>query len=196
MTIMHQNKFNILLIVLIVIISTALLIGNRLNTTWSGGDGYEQHAVAENFKTKELYHRGETISSFEKETPMMIRFGGTYIYLDENTEVKIIDGREGQLTVNVIQGRVVLKGEITVSTRDLRTHFNGTGAFVHYAWDDRIQIISIDGSAILERADQEEIITGRMLTTTTLEPYTDEFSIFDIETSSARYFYESALGID
>lgn len=193
---MHRNKFNIFLILAITIISTALLIGNRFNTTWAGGEGYEQHATAEIFKTQEIFHRGETITSFYQETPMMVRFGGAYIYLDENTEVKIIDGRKDQLTVNVIQGRVVVKGDITISTRDLRTHFDGIGAFVHYAWEDKIQIISIEGGAALERAGQEEIITGRTLTTTTLEPFVDEFSVFDIETSSARDFFESVLGIN
>ena len=121
-----------------------------------------------------------------------ITLGETTIWLDKNTEVKIIDGREDHETINVIQGRVVVIGDLDIQTREVITSISGTTSFVHYSWEDRIEIGIIKGDTSIT-IDGEEIAFENAVSLYTLPPY--EFVDIDIapEESTASAFYRHVL---
>lgn len=181
-----MKHLNTALVVVVISISTVLLIGLRFDAKWAGGAGLAQHQSA--FVGETEYQRGEVIDSGEDYTK--VDFGEAEIWLDENTQIKILDGRKDQLTINVIQGRVVADGELTISIRETRTVFDGRISFVHYSWLNEIEIAPIEGITKLIRDDKIETLTNQALRTTTLEPYTGEVIEFDPESSNAAEFYQ------
>lgn len=204
-----MKHLNTILITIVIILSTALLVGNRFGFKWTGGDGFEKHQIAilptfdEPYAT---FKRGETISTINppddaegnyKYIPLYVKFGSAEIWLDENTEIKLIDGREDKLEINVIQGRVLISGNITVSTREVRTYINGTTSFVHYSWLDEIEVASLDGKSIINVPDQEQMTLNKQaVKMTTLPNYSFEYFDFVPETSSAANFYKSSITIN
>lgn len=201
---MLQNKFNITLILVIAVISTVMLVGVRFGAVWAGGEGYVKHQQAtysDNVQTT-YFKRGELISTMPDAKPLpgydsvfmlRISFGDATIWLDESTEVKLINGIPGEETIQVLQGRVVVDGPLTIEVRELDLEINGTVSFVHYSWLDEIEIAVIQGEAMLTRPDQRETLTDTALKTTTLQPYIDEIIEFNPETSEAAAFYEIVL---
>ena len=190
-----MNKFNTIILLILAILSTGLLIGNRLGFTWAGGEGFEKHETAfviidEMVPYNEI-ERGQTLSSGDLDTLMFI-IGESEVYLDKNTEVKLVDGRKDKEMINVIQGRVVVLGKITIQTREVKTKMNGTASFVHYSWLDDIEIAPLDGSVTVDLEDESHLIESAVKLHT-LEPYNIEQIDFDPESSSASEFYEKVL---
>ena len=164
---MKRYNFNTLLVLIIVALSTGLLISQHIEEPQLSavliGPGLQE------------WTRGETISSFDNNTPMEIIFGGEVrIWLDERTEIKLIDGREGSLTIDVLQGRIVATGPLTISTRDIKTVISSPTSFVHYSWLNKIEVATIDGEAYEQP---------------TLPPYTKNSFTFDPMGSIANEFY-------
>lgn len=177
---MSLKYLNTTLVILVVIFSTALLVVQRFD----GG----KHAVG--IVGDQEFRRGEVVHAEKVE---LLKFGGVDIWMDSNTDVKLVDGREENITINVVQGRVVAIGQLTIETRDLKTVIDGTTSFVHYSWEDRIEIAAVAGAAYLERNGEQIDLTGRAISTSTLPPYVDEDITFDPENSSAAEFYDSAF---
>lgn len=164
---MKPFNFNTLLALIIVVLSTGLLINQHLNspqlTAVLLGPGLQE------------WSRGETISSFDHSAPMEIIFGGEVkIWLDERTEVKLIDARAGRLTVDVLQGRIIATGPLTVTTREVKTIVDSPTSFVHYSWLNKIEVATINGDAYEQ---------------STLPPYTKNSFTFDPMGSIANEFY-------
>ncbi|MCH8049276.1 hypothetical protein IH979_01020 [Patescibacteria group bacterium] len=187
---MFNNNLTTILILAIAIASTALLVGNRFDATWAGGSGYEAHATA--LADVKEYRRGQTISTGDEQW-LFVRFGEADFWMYEDTQVKLIDGRKDQLKINVIQGRVIVEGPITIEVRELDLVIDGIASFVHYSWLNEIEVVSIEGEARLIREDRTEGISGQALKTTTLAPYVDETITFDPALSEAADFYQWAL---
>ncbi len=193
-----MKHFTTVLILVVISISTVLLIGLRFDAQWAGGSGTQSHQKAWLFDKPgpEIFERGEIISTMPDseltnfKIPLQLSFGEAMIYLDKNTEVKIIDGREGQLTINVIQGRVVVDGALTIATREMRTKIDGCASFVHYSWLNEAEIAPMSGTVRLNRDERIETLTDRAIKTSTLEPYDDETIEFNPKSSSAAEFYE------
>lgn len=177
---MIRRYSNTFLIVAIVILASVALIYQRFDT--------EDHQVA--IGDGQEYRIGETISSGEEF--QQVTFGSATIWLDQHTEVKIIDGRVGQETVNVIQGRAVIAGPLNIKTRDVTTHIDGTASFVHYSWENRIEVATIDGSTQIAYQD-EDVSVQDAISLQTLPPYERNDISFSPDTSSASTFYEYAL---
>lgn len=176
---MKRANFNTTLICLVALLSTVLLVARRFDATWAGGDGFSLHQTAVLLGPGQFdWSRGETISSFDRLAPMEIKFGEATLWLDERTEVKLIDGRAGQLTIDVLQGRIVTQGPITISTRELKTTISEPTSIVHYSWLNKLEVATIDGVAYEQ---------------STLPPYTKTEISFDPQTSSAKDFYEQVL---
>lgn len=190
-----MNKSNTIIALIIVILSTCLLVGNRIGFTWAGGEGLEKHSSAlviiDGAIPYTEIQRGETLSSADLDTLNFI-LNNTEIFLDKNTEVKLIDGRKGKEKINVIQGRVVVRGEISIETRAVETFVNGTTSFTHYSWLDEIEISPISGSVSVVFGDKE-IDINSPIKLHTLPTYEMEQIDFNPENSSAKEFYEKVL---
>lgn len=187
---MLRKQFTTGLIAVIAIISTTVLVGARFDAIWAGGEGYNAHQTATVDGVE--YRRGETIRSGE--IWMHVMFGDVDILMDKNTEVKLIDGRPDNIKIQIVQGRAVVRGDLTIEVRELDVKITGDTAFVHYSWLDEIEIVNLFGSTRLIRDDRSELIEGA-LKTTTLPPYEDESISFDPQTSVASDFYNWAFGV-
>ena len=123
-----QRQFNTILIVTIVVLSTALLVGLRFDAQWAGGDGYSSQGVA--VVDGIDYQRGETISTGENEW-LEVTIGPNTVWMYENTELKLIDLSEDNLELTVVQGRIVLYGRVTMRIRDNTELLDGLSSYVH-----------------------------------------------------------------
>lgn len=178
---MFKKHFNIILVGLIIFVSTGTLIWQRFNI--------EPQAAA--FVGDTEFYRGEVVHA---DDITLLTYNGAQIWMDQNTDVKLIDGTAGSTIINVLQGRVViLDSSATIETRDLKIVVNGTTSFVNYSWENRVEIASITGSTRLERNGDIVDLTNQALSTTTFPPYEDEYKTFDPENSSAAEFYKTAL---
>jgi len=192
-----QNRNTYYLAGLVGIISVSLLIGYRFDAGWAGGSGYQAHQLA--MIDGNEYERGEIFRTKEDQWSKGT-IGKVYIWLDQNTEVKLIDGREGKITVNVIQGRIITDGTVTIQTREVLTKLLDLSSFVHYSWLDEAEVISFTGGAniifpedIVQGENQKDVQTSEIIQFSTLEPYTFKSSEFNFEESVAEAFYRQAL---
>ncbi len=165
-----MRHFNIFLIVIIVTLSTGLLISSHIEEP--------QQTASIIGGEDQTWSRGQTISSFDHQTPMHIKFGDSEFWLDERTEVKLIDGRTGHLTIDVLQGRIVATGPLTISTREIKTVITSPTSFVHYSWLNKIEVAMIEGTAYEQ---------------STLPPYEKNSFTFDPIGSIANEFYNQVL---
>jgi len=185
-----MRYLNTILITIVIILSTGLLVGNRFGFKWTGGDGYKKHASG--FVGTEEYKRGETVSSSDDSS--ILEFCDAMIWMDINTEIQLVDGLSNACEINIIQGRVVITGDITVSTREVKTDINGTTSFVHYSWLDEIEVASLNGESIINVPDQKPVTLNKQaVKIITLPNYSFEYFDFISETSSAADFYSKVF---
>lgn len=181
-----MRYLNTTLILIVIFLSTGLLIGNRLSLVWAGGDGYETHTSG--FVGEREYQRGKTISSGNNF--YLLEFCQTNIWLDINTEIKLIDGRINRCAINVLQGRVVVRGNITIITRELKTTISGLTSFVHYSWRDEIEIAKILGNTTIHYDTLNKSVETLIINTNN---YQESDLIFNPTISNASAFYSWAL---
>ncbi|MFH1712494.1 MAG: hypothetical protein ABH846_04655 [Patescibacteria group bacterium] len=177
-------------IIFIGVVSTVLLVGNRFEVIWAGGEGVAKHQLA--MTDDANYKRGEIIKTDDDQW-LRVHFGQADFWLYENTQVKLIDGRDDHLTINVLQGRVVVIGPLMIEVRELDIIIDGTASYVHYSWLDEIEVASINGEVLIKREDRTIGLNEQALKTTTLPPYMEETIQFDPESSEAANFYAQAL---
>ncbi|MFA6130678.1 MAG: hypothetical protein WC730_00220 [Patescibacteria group bacterium] len=185
----HEYEYRAL-ILLLASIGSILLVGNRLNATFAGGEGLLTHACAQ--ADEKMYCRGDDISTFTESSPLHLVLGTADIWLDENTELEIIDGREGQETVNLLQGRMVVDGELMIATREILTTVSGTTSMVHYSWLNELEIAAIDGETMVTFDDQQIALSNQAIKINTLS-YVQKEIIFNPEDSSRSSFYKTVL---
>jgi hypothetical protein len=177
-------------LITIIILAAALLVGNRFDARWAGGDGYAVHQLATS--QEQVWKRGELISSEDTST---FTLGNATVYLDDKTEIKLIDGREGDEMIQLIQGRVYVDGEIGIIVREVTTYSPGTISVVHYSWLDEIDVLFFDetshiitpGFTLFANA-----IDATMVKMNTLNYEYTEYD-FEIEGSASEDFYQRIL---
>lgn len=188
---MSLKSFSVYHFITIVIIalSTTLLIGARFEARWAGGAGYETHQSA--FVLDQEFVRGEVIASGDDW--LIVEFGPSLIWLYADSELLIVDGREGQLSVNLLQGRAVIDGHLQVQARELMAKIDGVAAIVHYSWLDELELADLEGSLWLEYDDESIDISNQARRYSTLPPYDYAEFDFDPENSEAADFYHWAI---
>ena len=177
--------FEQILISLVVIIATTLLVWNRVDT--------ETHLPAINLESREHVERGEIMTTFDEYVAFEI--DNSTVYLSKNTELKLIDGREGQIDLQLIQGRIVLTGNANVSIREVNINTNGMTSIVHYSWLDQIEVATIDADAFIEYNTityEQQLVTlsNQAIRMETVERYNLEYIQFSPSESSEADFYD------
>ncbi len=172
--------FNVILISLIVIIAAGLLIWNRIDV--------EPHLSAVDIETGSLVERGEIMTTTDEYAAFKV--GGSIVYLSENTELKLVDGREEQVDLQLIQGRIVLEGDSNVSIREIDVSTQGVVSIVHYSWLDQIEVATIENQTSIKFDDQMITLENESILMSTLAPYTTEYIEFDPKESSEVEFYD------
>lgn len=195
--------------VTIIVITSFLLIGVRFNATWAGEEGYKPHANARlitalNSHTKEnllkseaTVRRGESMGTKAGEwKKFMINTGDQTVtfYLDEKTEVKILSSNTDVPSVQVIEGRLLMKGQSTMMLRDTRIEANGVTSFTFYSWLDLLDVSQIEGTIDIFEDDVSLPVPSASFRLDTLPPHLPpEVITFDASASSAKDFYAWAL---
>lgn len=173
-------NFNTILAILVVLIALVTLTLQVVRT--------ESHLST--FIDDVEYKRGEIISSGDEYVEVV--FGSAIIYLDKNTEVKLVDGRMGKQVINIIQGRVVIDGVITIQTREVFTEVDGVASFVHYSWLDEIDVALIEGATRIKFEENVWNLDHPVKVRTLPEHSIKEIE-FNPEESSAAEFYDRIL---
>lgn len=186
-----MKKSITLVIIVIALLSTVLLIANRIGYEWAGGSGIEKHEVA--ISDGYEYRRGQVIRSDDE--IKMVEFVDARFFMEPNTEVRIESGLAEDPVINVIKGRIVVNGPMTVATREVRTKSYGLLSYVHYSWEDVVEIASVSGEATVSVEDLEQTLVGEALKTYTLPPYAFEEIEFNPTESSASAFYNAVCEI-
>lgn len=197
-----QNATTKILATIVVLLSITLLVGNRLGATWAGGDGIVERGEISDivFFGADCYvpsndsQREHAITCPDQY--LRFHFADTTFALDENTDVSIIQNDVKNPVVNLLTGRAVIRGNMTVVTRNIKIHINGTATLVHYSWQNIIDVLVLDGTATIEQgnAASSTITTGNAVHIDTLPPY-DAISptTLDIAGENVKAFYEWAI---
>ncbi|MBU4314934.1 hypothetical protein KJ673_00845 [Patescibacteria group bacterium] len=174
-----------ILIILIVIIAGGLLIHNRTAT--------ESQLSAINRQTGDIIKRGEIMTTSDDYA--VFNIDNSTVYLSKNTQVKLVDGRQGNIDLQLIQGRIVLDGNANISVREVNISTKGQVSVVHYSWLDEIEAAPIIGLATVQYSDQSRFLDPQAIRMSTLDPYATEFIDFNPSQSSEKDFYDW-VGLD
>ncbi len=176
------------LIVIIVAIALILLLANRL-----GGPSHQNlepinSSLHDGMRS---YIRGETVTTTTNEFASY-RIDGTIILLDQNTSLLFDDGRKEQETFTFLDGRIVVSGDATFTSRVTTIVVDGLATLVHYPWLDKIQISVLEGTVIVYQPERGDIViaANEAREIDTLPP-TDEpkKTLFSLEAPSVVNFY-------
>lgn len=182
-----RMHFNTILLLLIISVSTTLLVGSAFDAPWAGGEGQARHATV--YVDEVEYHRGEIVRT---ETDEWVRamIGDATVYMSERTEILLANTRPGQETITVIQGRIVSSGPLRINVRDISTQTNEITSYVHYSWEDVIDVASVEGTAIISPLNIE-LYPGESVNISTLPPFNTTFNAFIPQESQSEWpFYE------
>jgi hypothetical protein len=168
------------LLIFIALIAAGLLIWNRLDI--------EPQLTATGLETGEMIDRGETMTTTD--TYAIFEIDDSVIYLSKNTEVKIVDASQGQIDLQLIQGRIVLDGSANISIREVDITTKGQTSIVHYSWLDEIEVATMNNATSIAFADQVFTLTDSAIRMQTLPPYQSEHIQFNPEVSSEADFYK------
>lgn len=138
---MNMRKFNTILIINLALLSTVLLTGRLFDATWAGGEGYDRQGVA--IVDGIEYQRGETITTGDNEWKI-VEMTDVTVWMYENTQLKLVNLVEDEIELTVVQGRVVIDGNVTMRVRDQTTALVGRNSYVHYSWLNKVDIEPID----------------------------------------------------
>ncbi|EKD47379.1 MAG: hypothetical protein ACD_66C00091G0004 [uncultured bacterium] len=173
---------NKILIISIIAIASGLLVYNRVAT--------ETHMSAVNIESGEIIKRGEIMTTLDQYASFKI--SNTTIYLAKNTELKLANGRAGNLDLQLIQGRIVVTGQSNISIRevDVKLESDARASIVHYSWLNEIEVAPLNGPVSVCYDEQSRALNTQAIRMSTLAPYATEFIDFNPSQSSEKEFYD------
>ncbi len=143
-----NNRIHLsIIITAIAVISTSVLIHNSLSNNVS-------HPSI--FVEGREYHRGEVIASGDAFSDFEI--GGSFVHLDRNTEVELVNTLDGEEAISLVQGRIVVNGDLNTHVRDLRVSSQGIVSIVHYSWLDEMDVHAMSKESIFDLYAEDEAI--------------------------------------
>lgn len=198
---MRKPTINEILVAGISTIALSLLVGLRFDAVLAGGQGYVPHGSAqlvrslqpEGCAASSVVKRGEYLETCDGQFTEYA-LGDVKIALDENTEVVLQDGRNGQVAITLIQGRIVVHGPVTVHVRQTDIGVRGTTTLVHYSWLYQLDISPIAGDFTVYREGTSTAYSSAT-SVDTAQPYdqTKTDVDFSLTSESVARFYTWAL---
>ena len=152
-----MNKFGLKLVGVIafVILTVALLVGNRLGLVFAGGQGYQapmSFMVGEvvNSNAPFFYPRGSAVETKAGEWIQVVN-GGLVVWLYENTRLEITTLTDETVELHLPYGRIIVANnasasrEVTVVAGDKTTTFsaNQVLSIVNYSFLDKVDVFPI-----------------------------------------------------
>jgi hypothetical protein len=165
-----------------------MLIGNSIGYKWAGGSGILENQIVTDMQTSDILNRGEIMEATDQYKFFTI--GKTQIFLSKNTQVKLVNLHEGQIDLQLIQGRIVANGEVNISVRDIDVFIpaDSQTSIVHYSWLDELEIAPMAGNLIIEYENQTLELESA-IKIHTLPPYEYSNIEFNKTQSSEADFY-------
>lgn len=207
-----DNRTTIGLSTIIIALSIFFLIGHRLGYFWAGGDGV---IIPESTELIDVF--AATTDSHAADTPLLTWLPGEIITtpadqfyalrtngptnapifnLDVNTQLKIIATAGDDITVDLITGRLVIDGKVTVVVRDTSIAVDGVATLVNYSWLNKMDVSVLSGSASIHQGQYSTILQdGHAVSLDTLTPFEAiKPTTFSVDAISVKSFYDWALG--
>jgi hypothetical protein len=206
------NRRTITLIACIVSLATLLLVGNRLGYFWAGGDSViepettelidvfaatsNSHAADTQLTT---YLPGEIISTPADQFFALRTNGPTnapVFNLDINSQLKIVETAGDDITINLITGRLVVDGRVTVVVRDTTISLDGIATLVNYNWLEKMDVSVLSGTATIHQGQYSTVVRdNHAVSLDTLPPFNEiKPTSFSLDATSVKVFYDWALG--
>ncbi len=115
--------------------------------------------------------------------------------LDVNSQLKIVATDGNDITVDLITGRLVIDGQVTVVVRNNKIVVDGVVTLVNYSWLNKMDVDVLSGSANLSNSPYSTTITsGNAISFDTLTPSPAAPTTFSVDAGSVKAFYDWALG--
>ncbi len=207
-----RNRTTIGLAVIIVTLAIIFLVGHRLGYFWAGGDG-----VITPVTTELIDVFAATDNSHAADTPLLTWLPGEIIStpvdqffalrtngptnapifnLDVNSQLKIISTQGDDITVDLITGRLVIDGKVTVVVRDTTINIDGIATLVNYSWLNKMDVSVLSGSANIHQGQYSSIVNSdHAVSLDTLTPFEAiKPTTFSVDAASVKTFYDWALG--
>ncbi|HCC83854.1 TPA: hypothetical protein DEP96_03315 [Candidatus Uhrbacteria bacterium] len=207
-----NNRTTIGLAVIIVVLAVVILAGHRLGYFWAGGDGV---ITPETTELIDVF--AATTDSHQADTPLLTWLPGEIITtpadqffalrtngptnapvfnLDVNSQLKIVKTDGDNITVNLITGRLVIDGRVTVAVRDTSIAVDGITTIVNYSWLDTMDVSVLAGSANIHQGQYSTVVKeNHAVSLDTLAPFEEiKPTIFSIDADTVKTFYDWALG--
>jgi|GEM_PF-5654970 hypothetical protein len=188
---MYEIKFitiNHILVAIIIILSITILIGHSIGYKWAGGSGILEKQIVTDMQTGDVLNRGEIMEATDQYKYFTIE--KTKIFLSKNTQVKLVNLHDGQIDLQLIQGRMVANGKVNISVRDIDVIIpvNSKASIVHYSWLDELEIAPMTSNLIIEYENQTLELESA-IKIHTLQPYEYSNIEFNKTQSSEADFY-------
>lgn len=169
----------VIAVFLVIGISSALLVGKRLDMPWAGGEGAGPQYAAELTKSTtsllpRTLSRGETVTTNTTTFAAYTLNNQCTVYLAENSSLLLEDGRDGYNVFNLLTGRVVAEGDCTFVTRETEVRISGKATLVHYSWLDELVVNAFSGSVVVTQSGA----------TTAMAPETGALRFFTLPSES------------
>ncbi len=181
------------LIVLAVLI-VALLIGQRLDLVFAGGNGFNRMLDISVAGMKSSVRRGETITTKSNERQIAQIGNTTFIGMDERTEIVLDNLFDGHLEIHLTKGRIMIETvqPLTVTTNATKnTITNGTATIINYDFLQTIDVIPLTADVSLKTKKTQsysELHTAVRISE--IDPYTITSTTFSLSEGVAADFYK------
>ncbi len=207
-----RNRTTISLTVIIITLAIIVLVGHRLGYFWAGGDGV---ITPETTELIDVF--AATTDSHAADTPLLTWLPGEIIStptdqfyalrtngptnapifnLDVNSQLKIVSTDGDNITVDLITGRLVVDGKVTVVVRDTSIAIDGVATLVNYSWLNKMDVSVLSGSANIHQGQYSSLVKdNHAVSLDTLTPFEAiKPTTFSVDAASVKTFYDWALG--
>lgn len=151
---------------IVLIVALTLLLGNRFDARFAGGEGKGTQAQAMLQKTlpehaplPPVISRGETMTTDAATFATYTLDDTCTVSLAEQTSIILEDARPASSVFTMLTGRVLATGTCTFITRETRVSISGVATLVHVSWRDELLIKPLEGTVLVTQADTQTVLT-------------------------------------
>ncbi|MBU0646615.1 hypothetical protein KJ611_04070 [Patescibacteria group bacterium] len=187
-----------------------LLIGQRFDLGWAGGQGYDysvpiqvveavgvvevdRAGMVHQAATDDLIARGEIIRT-DDASRVLLEIEGIHIGLDERTDMKVEVLANDQIQLKLMRGRIMVDRpatgrELSITTNQTQSKLTGGAAsFINYDFKEIVSMIPFNNSIFIKIGDKE-FITQKPVEIHEVEPFEIMETTFDLKQNAAADFY-------
>lgn len=186
---------------IVIVLSTALVIGRHFDASWAGGEGYRSRSIVvvtqKNDSTDvDCIDVDPTRENIQTCGGAMkkVTIGSSTIWMDDNTSLVVVNDRERKEELALYGGRIVVNGPVVISVRDQQFSTTGSMTLVNYGWMYRVDALAIAGDVRgFDGATDVVISEGNAMSFDVLPPYDQAKDItFSTQSENVKAFYDWA----